>query len=207
MPNIATWIRPCDERWFKVVFGRSPDMTVHDARISQVDMNEMDGLLLTGGGDISASFLKQTIPRPELIIDTDSERDAWEFKAVAQILAAGKPILAICRGLQVMNVAMGGTLHLDIPDHDNFETSNIQPLRHSQSAVHRFAAVNSSHHQALEDIADGLEVEAWSAGDGIVEQARMRGHAFTLGVQYHPERHPLYVSLFADFFDQVRNAE
>ncbi|HTY56547.1 MAG TPA: gamma-glutamyl-gamma-aminobutyrate hydrolase family protein [Candidatus Binataceae bacterium] len=166
----------------------------------------MDALLLTGGGDISPDYLRQPISQPSLIVDTDSTRDQWEFRAVAEILASGKPTLAICRGLQVLNVATGGTLHIDIPDHDKADTANIQPLRHSSKAVHRFAAVNSSHHQALEKLGDGIEVEAWSASDGIVEQARLRCYGFAIGVQYHPERHPLYLSLFADFFDQIRNA-
>ncbi len=166
----------------------------------------MDALLLTGGGDISADFLRQPVAQPSLIVDTDLARDEWEFRAVAGMLAVGKPILAICRGLQVLNVALGGTLHIDIPDHDNLETANVQPLRHSAQAVHRFAKVNSSHHQALERLAGGIEVEAWSASDEIVEQARLRSYDFAIGVQYHPERHPLYLPLFADFFDRVRSA-
>src|SRR6202521_5847433 len=199
MPRIATWIRRCDEHWFTPIFSGDPCLTVHNARLHPVDLDQMDALLLTGGGDISASFLRQPIARPSLIVDTDCERDEWEFKAAGAMLTSGKPILAICRGLQVLNVAMGGTLHIDIPDHDNAETANIQALRHSSKAVHRFTAVNSSHHQALERLAGGIEVEAWSASDGIVEQARLRSHPYAVGVQYHPERHPLYLPLFADF--------
>jgi putative glutamine amidotransferase len=206
MPNIATWIRQCDERWFTLIFKHYPDLTVHNARLHPVDLGQMDALLLTGGGDISPGFLCQSIADPSLIVDTDCARDKWEFNAVGEALLSGKPILAICRGLQVLNVAMGGSLHIDIPDHDNAENANIQPLRHSSSAVHRFASVNSSHHQALERLACGIEVEAWSASDGIVEQARLRSHGFTVGVQYHPERHPLYLPLFVDFFDRVRHA-
>jgi putative glutamine amidotransferase len=206
MPAIATWIRQCDEHWFSAIFSSYPHLAVHNARTQPVDLRQMDALLLTGGGDISAGFLCQQITDPSLIVDTDLERDDWEFKAVASMLASGKPILAICRGLQVLNVALGGTLHIDIPDHDNAETSNIQALKHSSKALHRFVAVNSSHHQALEKLATGMEIEAWSASDGIVEQARLTTHDFAVGVQYHPERHPLYLSLFADFFDRVRNA-
>lgn len=206
MASIATWIRQCDERWFSPIFNRYPHLTVYNARSHRVDLGRMDALLLTGGGDISCGFLRQPIDRPSLIVDTDYARDEWEFTAIGAMLLSGKPVLAICRGLQVLNVAMGGTLHIDIPDHDNSETENLQPLRHTANAVHRFAAVNSSHHQALAILADGLEVEAWSAKDGIVEQARLRSHDFAVGVQYHPERHPQYLSLFADFFDRVRNS-
>lgn len=205
MPSIATWMRECDEHWFALIFCRYPHLTVHNARLHTVDLGQMDALMLTGGGDISASFLRQPIGQPSLIVDTDGERDEWEFKAVGEMLYSGKPVLAICRGLQVLNVALGGTLHIDIPGHDNDEQANVQALRHSSSAIHRFAAVNSSHHQALERLADGVEVEAWSASDGIVEQARLRSHPYAIGVQYHPERDPLYLSLFDEFFDRVRN--
>ncbi|MGH7923850.1 MAG: gamma-glutamyl-gamma-aminobutyrate hydrolase family protein [Candidatus Binatus sp.] len=205
MPSIATWIRQCDEHWFVLIFRRYPDLKVHNARTHAVDLAQMDALMLTGGGDISAGFLRQPIAEPSLIVDTDCERDEWEFKAASEFLSSGKPILAICRGLQVLNVAAGGTLHIDIPGHDTAETANVQPLRHSWTAIHRFAAVNSSHHQALERLADGIEVEAWSASDGIVEQARLRSHPYAIGVQYHPERDSLYLPLFAEFFDRVRN--
>ena len=205
MPSIATWIRQCDEHWFEHIFSRYPHLTVHNARTHPVDLDQMDALMLTGGGDISVSFLRQAIAQPSLIVDTDCARDAWEFKATSEILLSGKPILAICRGLQVLNVALGGTLHIDIPGHDSAERENIQPLRHSSNAIHRFAAVNSSHHQALEKLADGMEVEAWSSSDGIIEQARLRSHPYAIGVQYHPERDPLYLPLFADFFEQVRS--
>jgi putative glutamine amidotransferase len=207
MPSIATWMRQCDEHWFIPIFGRHSSLTVHNARSHPVDLAKMDALLLTGGGDISAGYLRQPIAQPSLIVDTDLARDEWEFLAVAEMLAAGKPILAICRGLQVLNVAMGGTLYIDIPDHDNAETSNVQTLKHSSTATHRFEAVNSSHHQALEKLAEGIEVEAWSSSDGIVEQARLRTRPYVMGVQYHPERHPLYLPLFADFFDRVRQAK
>jgi putative glutamine amidotransferase len=203
MPSIATWIRQCDEHWFTAIFRSYPHLKVHNARMHPVDFAQMDALMLTGGGDISASYLRQEVADPTLIVDTDLARDEWEFNAVASLLPSGKPILAICRGLQVLNVAMGGTLHIDIPGHDHFERENIQPLKHSSKAIHRFATVNSSHHQALERLAAGIEVEAWSVGDGIVEQARLSSHPYAIGVQYHPERHPLYLPLFAEFYNRV----
>jgi putative glutamine amidotransferase len=204
MVNIATWIRQCDEHWFTRVFAGHPDIIIQNARQRAVALNKIDALMLTGGGDISPSFLDQPISNPSLIVDTDLARDEWEFDAVRDVLASGKPLLAICRGLQVLNVALGGTLHLDIPDHDFPDNDNIQRLRHSSSAVHRFEAVNSTHHQALDKIGDGLEIEAWSTSDGIIEQARLRDHRFALAVQYHPERHPMYRPLFEEFFDRVR---
>jgi putative glutamine amidotransferase len=207
MVKIATWIRQCDEHWFARVFAGHPDIIIHNARLEPehaFGTVDIDALMLTGGGDISPSCLNQPIPNPSLIVDTDLSRDEWEFGAVREVLASGKPLLAICRGLQVLNVALSGTLHLDIPDHDFPDNDNIQKLRHSSSAVHRFEAVNSTHHQALDKIGDGLEIEAWSTTDGIIEQARLRDKRFALAVQYHPERHPMYRPLFEEFFDSVR---
>jgi putative glutamine amidotransferase len=115
------------------------------------------------------------------------------------------PILAICRGLQVFNVALGGTLKLDIPGHNlpHQKESEIQPLRHETAASHRFPKVNSAHHQAIDRLGDDLEVEAWAANDGIIEQVRLRKYPFGLAVQYHPERSRAYQSLFEDFFSRL----
>ena len=126
MFSLATWIRNCDEHWFIPLFARWPGIMIHNARERQVDVRAMDALLLTGGGDISAEFLTQKVTQPKCITDSDSARDRWEFSALREILAAKKPLLAICRGLQVLNVVTGGTLHLDIRDHDIAETTNIQ---------------------------------------------------------------------------------
>ena len=203
MFNLATWIRESDDHWFKPLFARRPGIVIHNARERELDIRSMDALLLTGGGDISAEFLAQRVTRPDAIIDTDSSRDEWEFGALRAILAAGKPLLAICRGLQVLNVGTGGTLHLDIPDHDIAETNNIQKLRYDSTAVHRFDAVNSSHHQAIDRPGYGIVVEGWSSADDVIEQARLRDYPFAIGVQYHPERHSQYRSLFDAFFEHI----
>jgi putative glutamine amidotransferase len=80
---------------------------------------------------------------------------------------------------------------------------DIQPLRNERAASHRFEKVNSSHHQAIDRPADGFEVESWCATDDIIEQVRLREYPFALAVQYHPERGPLYQSLFDDFFARL----
>ena len=122
------------------------------------------------------------------------------------MLFSGKPILAICRGLAGAECRdWAGPCISIFPAMTTRKRANIQPLRHSSKAVHRFAAVNSSHHQALERLADGIEVEAWSASDGIVEQARLRSHPSPSGCNIIRNEHPLYLPLFADFFDRVRN--
>ena len=167
----------------------------------------MDGLLLTGGSDISPEFLRQKVLDPSVLDkQIDPERDSWEFAAVQEALARGLPIFAICKGLQVFNVALGGTLKLDIKGHNLPEQRDreVQPLRHSHRASHRFSKVNIAHHQAIERLGNDLEVEAWSAHDGIVEQIHLQKYPFARAVQYHPERNRIYDSLFEDFFARLK---
>lgn len=170
-------------------------------------MDAMDGLLVTGGPDIAPEFHNVPITTPELILDAEPERDAWEFAALKRALERGLPVLCICKGMQVLNVALGGTLFLDIRGHDMPELKrvNVQPLRYAGSAQHRFDLVNSSHHQAVERLAPGLEVEAWSAADEIIEQVRLVNYPWALGVQYHPERDPSYAPLFEEFIGRVKD--
>jgi putative glutamine amidotransferase len=209
MANLATWMRPKDEKWFRPFFAKHPEIRVFDARTGDVSMERMDGLLLTGGSDVAPEFLRQEVVDPTLIDqhDLDPERDRWEFEAISKALTRGLPILAICRGIQVLNVALGGTLMLDIPGHrlPEQKEQDIQPLRHDSSVKHRFDNVNSSHHQAIDCAADVFEVEAWSAGDGVIEQVRLHNYPFALAVQYHPERGKIYDALFEDFFARVKS--
>ena len=208
MPNLASWIRPKDEPFFRRALARFPEVKIWNAAERTVLMEEMDGLLLTGGPDVAPEFLRQEVPEgTPLDEDMDRGRDRWEFDATRVALEQELPILAICKGMQLFNVALGGTLHLDIPNHNHPELrdSDVQELRTDRGASHRFERVNSSHHQALDTLAEGLEVEAWSATDDIIEQVRLKKHPFALAVQYHPERGSgeIYAPLFADFITRV----
>jgi len=208
MPNLATWMREKDEKWFRPFFARHPDIRICDARTRDVWMAEMDGLLLTGGSDIAPEFLQQPVPDPSVLDkDVDPKRDHWEFAAIENALKKGLPILAICKGMQVFNVALGGTLKLDIPGHKlpEMKDHDVQPLRYDGKTAHHFDKVNSSHHQAIDRVGEGLEVEAWCATDDIIEQVRLRDYPFALAVQYHPERGKIYDALFEDFFSRVEN--
>ena len=207
--KLATWMRQKDEKWFQPFFGKRPAMIVCNGRQTEVDMSEMDGLLLTGGSDIAPEFLRQDIPDPSVLEkDVDPVRDAWEFSAIATALERGLPVLAICKGMQTLNVALGGTLKLDIQGHNLLEQKeqDIQPLRNDRSTAHRFERVNSAHHQAVAKLGNNCEVEAWCAVDDIIEQVRLRDYPFALGVQYHPERGKIYDALFDDFFERVKNS-
>lgn len=208
MPKLATWLREKDEKWFQPFFVKHSEIEICDARKGDVAIAGVDGLLLTGGSDIAPEFLKQPVPDPSVLEkDVDLARDRWEFAAIDDALSRGLPILAICKGLQLLNVALGGTLTLDIPGHKlpQQKDNDIQPLRSDAKATHQFENVNSSHHQALDLLGEGLEVEAWCASDDIIEQVRMRNQPFVLGVQYHPERGKIYDSLFEDFFSRLSN--
>jgi putative glutamine amidotransferase len=199
-----------DEKWFRPVFEKYPDVRVCDARSKNVRLEEMNGLLLTGGPDIAQEFLRQPVPdRSVLDKDADPERDRWEFEATRDALARGLPIFAICKGLQVLNVVLGGTLKLDTKGHNLPEQKNhdIQRLRNERGAAHRFEMVNSSHHQAIDRLAKGCEVESWCATDDIIEQIRLRDHPFALAVQYHPERGKIYNELFDDFISRIENSK
>lgn len=207
MPQLASWIRPKDEPYFARVFAAHPDVVIRNAAQGPVTMAEMDGLLLTGGPDVAPEFLHQEIPDLSILdVDIDPARDRWEFQATKEALALELPILAICKGMQLLNIAAGGTLHLDIPGHNapEMENADVQPLRTDRAAAHRFEKVNSSHHQAVDRVADGFEVEAWSASDDIIEQMRLKNYPFALAVQYHPERGgEIYAPLFADFISRM----
>lgn len=209
MPKLATWLREKDEKWFAPFFAKHPEVEVCNALKCDVAVKDVDGLLLTGGSDIAPEFLKQPIPDPSVLEqDVEPARDRWEFAAVDQALSRGLPILSICKGMQLFNVALGGTLKLDIPGHKMPEQkdNDVQLLRSDTKATHRFDKVNSSHHQAVDSLGQGLIAESWCAADDIIEQIRLRNYPFALGVQYHPERGRIYDSVFEDFFSRLTNS-
>lgn len=211
MPVIASWIREKDEGWFSRSFaelGRG-DIVLRNARRGEdADLAVVDAILITGGEDISEPYLRQPVPNPAFIEDPVPERDAWEFAAVAAAIERGRPLLGVCKGHQVINVALGGTLHLDIEGHDlpELKSANVQVLRHDAvlPTAWRYEGVNSSHHQAIDRLGDGLEAHSWCAADGVIEQVRSRTLPWCVGVQFHPERDPgFYRALFADFVGAI----
>jgi len=164
-------------------------------------LGKLDGILLTGGGDIA---IKRFNGEPHPRVDgVDPDRDAIEFALVQSAAESGKPFLGICRGFQVVNVALGGTLYTDIHDqlpgaikHDYDSDSQRQFLAHSIRLEKdtRLAGilgesnlnVNSLHHQGAKTLAPSLQPAAY-APDGLVEGVELHGHAFGLAVQWHPE--------------------
>lgn len=152
-----------------------------------------DGFFFAGGVDIDPARYGETITGEG--VEIDESRDAFELAFFPVALATGKPILGICRGIQLINVAMGGTLHQDIPGHRQAKPAEQyeQPVTlqsgtrlHSLCQKERFL-VNSCHHQAVKDVAPGLIVTA-RADDGTVEAVESPTHPYLLAVQWHPER-------------------
>lgn len=149
-----------------------------------------DGLLLTGGTDVDAALYGQ--PKGPRTQQPDCARDGMEQSLLAAALASGKPVLAICRGLQALNVHLGGTLHQHIEGHQRAGENNahaVEVVVETNLSVIAGAGrheVNSRHHQAVDRIGDGLIVSARSE-DGIVEALELPGHPFALAVQWHPE--------------------
>lgn len=171
-----------------------------DAALEAI-FDRLDGLLFTGGGDVAPEvFGGQPHPR---VGDVDPDRDRIEIYLVRQAMALKRPFLGICRGIQVLNVALGGTLYTDIADqhagalrHDYYPDIPRDYLAHrvDVSKPSRLAdilgqtqvEVNSLHHQALQQVAPGLTPTAY-APDGILEAVELADHPFGLGVQWHPE--------------------
>jgi putative glutamine amidotransferase len=152
-------------------------------------LDGLGGLVLTGGGDVDPSLYGEE-PHP-LAKHIFRERDELERELIEEAELRELPILAICRGLQMLNVVRGGTLHQHIDGHKGVEHT-VRPEPGSQIAVFVGAedyTVNSRHHQAVNRLGSGLKVTARSA-DGIVEAAEDPVRHFLVAVQWHPEDRP-----------------
>jgi putative glutamine amidotransferase len=160
----------------------------------------LDGILFSGGGDIGLDHSPGD-PHPR-IDGVDLARDAIELKMIRSAATDGKPFLGICRGCQVMNVALGGTLYTHIADQLPGALDHSYPGNMRTTLVHEIKIeegtriaeifgepiikVNSLHHQGLKDIAPSLR-ESGHAPDGLVEAIELPDHPFGLAVQWHPE--------------------
>jgi len=173
----------------------------HDPGTLRAIYDRLDGLMLAGGVDLEPATFGEA-PHPQLG-RTDRSRDEVELQLARWAIAEGKPVLGLCRGLQVLNVAMGGTLYQDIEAqipgamrHDYFpgfprdylahEVSLTEGSRLRRAIGESRLAVNSMHHQAVKSLAPGLLVSA-RADDGVIEAIEAPGPTYLVGVQWHPE--------------------
>lgn len=158
-------------------------------------VDALDGLVLQGGADISPLSYGEVPRKPEWA--GDPTRDRFEIDLVQACIAAGKPVLGICRGAQLVNVALGGSLHQDIPAHrdEGYDAHSHEVRLEPGSGLARLYGelgprrVVSIHHQAIDRLGRDLVVEARSVDDGVVEAIRMKGSGYVCAVQWHPEFH------------------
>lgn len=162
---------------------------------------DLDALVLAGGVDVSPTAYGEEPLRPEWA--GDAVRDAYEIALARAFLAVKKPVLGICRGHQVLNVALGGSLYQDIGDQidgafvhrrrDIYEKNAHGIVIEEGSNLSRIVGthgkqkVNSVHHQAIKNLGEGLVVDARCETDGVVEAVHHPGYDFAVGVQWHPE--------------------
>jgi putative glutamine amidotransferase len=193
-------------------------MTVADA------LHDIGGVLLTGGGDVAPARYRE-VADPS-VVDVDDARDEFEIALIAEARRRDLPILAICRGIQVLNVATGGTLIQDIPSQVKgaLEHRLTVPQHQPYALAHEVwldkdtlltrlmrerlsdadsCEVNSRHHQAVKKLGEGFQISA-TAPDGVIEAIEAPAARFCLGVQWHPEnfwRTGEFRSLFEGFLE------
>jgi putative glutamine amidotransferase len=196
-----------------------PLLTGDEATLREI-YDRLDGLFLTGGVDVDPSRYGEA--KLEQCGRTDSDRDSVEFQLLSWAIEDHKPVLAVCRGFQVVNVACGGTLFQDVPSqcpamlkHDYFPTESGSPTRDflaheiTISPATRLGrcmgadriSVNSMHHQAIKTLAPNLTPSAW-APDGLIEGIEGTNGHYLVAVQWHPEEmtdQPGQRRLFTEF--------
>ena len=198
--SVANWVMSGDVLAFMI-----PEMSLASphAPLTKVKnyVDALDGLLLQGGADMSPKSYGEAPLNP--LWAGDEVRDAYEIDLFHEFVTQGKPVFGICRGHQVINVALGGTLYQDIatqrpemgPHRDEDKYDNLFHDMHILpntwlSRIYpqvKACRVNSIHHQAVNRLGEGLVVEALGDPDGMVEAVRWEGHSFVVGVQWHPE--------------------
>ncbi len=192
------------DAYLQAVLGAGGIPVLIPASIASLDdagvYSRLDGILFSGGGDIApARFGGEPHPR---ITDVDAPRDELELALLQRAVADGKPFLGICRGFQLVNVGLGGTLYTHIPDqlpgalHHNNPGNKRHDLEHEvelergsrlgEITATTHLAVNSHHHQGLKGLAPGLSATGHTT-DGLIESVELVDHPFGIAVQWHPE--------------------
>jgi putative glutamine amidotransferase len=184
-----------------------------DEDIAARVLDGLDGLVITGGKDVDPARYGQA-PHP-MTDEPRTDRDAWEFALLTGALRRGMPVLGICRGAQVLNVALGGTLHQHLPDvlgHSRhqagnavFGTSTVRtvPGTRLASLIGESSDEQCYHHQAIAELGDDLIVSA-QGSDGVIEAIELPGNNFVVAVQWHPEERLNDLRLFAGVVEAAK---
>jgi gamma-glutamyl-gamma-aminobutyrate hydrolase PuuD len=200
--SIAQWVMSRDVLVFMIPTVNTNGL-LHPSNIRLRDYaKHLDGLVLQGGADVSPKSYASVATRPEW--SGDRARDMYELELLHEFVEAGKPVLGVCRGCQLINVAFGGTLYQDIASDVPAAIEHVNDAYDSHYHMIHFpegsslgalfpskteALVNSIHHQAVKDLGRDVVVEAVSGKDNIVEAIRYRKARFVMGLQWHPEFH------------------
>jgi gamma-glutamyl-gamma-aminobutyrate hydrolase PuuD len=200
--SIAQWVMSRDVLVFMIPTVNTNGL-VHPSNVRLRDYaKHLDGLVLQGGADVSPQSYAEAATRPEW--NGDRVRDMYELELLHEFIEAGKPVLGICRGCQLINVAFGGSLYQDIASDvpaaiahvndlydNNFHELQFPPGSSLTTLLSASGAplVNSIHHQAIKDLGRDLQIEAVSCTDQIVEAVRYKKAPFVMGLQWHPEFH------------------
>ncbi|HEV7478327.1 MAG TPA: type 1 glutamine amidotransferase [Burkholderiales bacterium] len=200
--SVAHWVMSRDVLVFMVPTV-DKDGLLHRSNIRLADYARvLDALVLQGGADVSPGSYGEQPLRQDWA--GDRVRDVYEIELVHEFIEAGKPVLGICRGAQLINVALGGSLYQDVntqlPESQRHVTDeyekNLHEIRFAPGSglarlyprVER-PRVTSIHHQSIKALGRGLKVEAWSEPDGVIEAVRGGGPGYVFAVQWHPEFH------------------
>jgi len=200
--SIAQWVMSRDVLVFMIPTVNTNGL-LHPSNITlRHYARHLDGLVLQGGADVSPQTYSETPTRPEW--SGDRARDLYELELLHEFVEAGKPVLGVCRGCQLINVAFGGSLYQDVATNVPEALAHV----HTDYDAHRHAiefppgsslgkmfpkaarpTVNSIHHQAVKELGRDVRIEAVSYPDGIVEAIRYDKADFVMGLQWHPEFH------------------
>jgi putative glutamine amidotransferase len=201
--NVAHWLMQRDVLAFMVPSAEGRTRRAGSKATTEAYAQELDGILLMGGSDVCPESYGEKALRPEW--NGDRVRDDYEISLLRAFMALQKPVLGVCRGAQVINVGLGGTLYQDLAtqaphslNHRNWEI--YEQNCHATSIVPgsglarlypgaTVVKTNSIHHQAVKALGRDLVVEAWSEPDRVVEAIRYAGPAYLFAVQWHPEFH------------------
>ncbi len=200
--SIAQWVMSRDALVFMIPTVNTSGM-LHPSNITlRHYARHLDGLVLQGGADVAPQSYSEVATRPEW--NGDRARDLYELELLHEFVEAGKPVLGICRGCQLINVAFGGSLYQDVATDVPQAIAHVSDLYDGNRHALRFPPgstlaglfpgieapiVNSIHHQAVKDLGRDISAEALSETDGMIEAIRYRRARFVMGLQWHPEFH------------------